>query len=148
MPPRIEFKSNSAHFLKRTARRLLYELPVLAVLTAVMALDLMPAIPMWLQLAAVTMVAFYIAVELALYPRAKAVADSLSIKLHDDELTFAHSAGGGELRYSDLRIAGVRKRDGKLTRIVLAARSGQAIKLEGLEDMEELYRLLLERVAS
>jgi hypothetical protein len=148
MNPSIEFKTNSTHFLKRTARRLLYELTALAVVTAVVALDLMTAIPTWLQLAAVALVALYVAVELALYPRAKAVADSLSIKLHDQGLSFAHSAGGGELRYSDLRIAGVRKRDDKLIEIVLSARSGQTIKLEGLENMHELYRLLLERVAS
>ena len=80
-----EFKRNSTHFLKQTARRLSCELSVLAVLTAVVALDLMTAIPMWLQLAVVTLVAIYIGVGLVLYPRAKAVADSLSIKLHDQD---------------------------------------------------------------
>lgn len=144
-----EFKSNPAHFFKRTARRLFCELFVLAVLASVVALDLIAAIPMWLQLAVVTLVAIYIGVELALYPRSKAVANSLTIKLHDEGLTFAHSRGGsGELRYSDLRIVGVRKRDNKLTEIVLAAGTGQRIKLEGLENMNELYRLLVERIAS
>jgi hypothetical protein len=143
-----EFKSNTTHFLKRTARRLVCELSLLAVITAVVALDLMTAIPMWFQLVIVAAVSIYIAIELALYPRAKAVADSLSIKLHDQGLTFVRSGGGGELRYSDLRIAGVRKREDKVTEIVLAARSGQTIKLQGFENMDELYRLLSERIAS
>jgi hypothetical protein len=143
-----EFKSNSTHFLKRTARRLSYELTVLAVLTAAVALDLLPVIPMWLQLGAVTVVAIYVAIELALYPRTKAIAESLSIQLHDKELSFTHAGARGELPYSDLRIAGVRKHGDEVTEIVLAARSGQTINLQGLENMNELHRLLAARLMS
>jgi hypothetical protein len=148
MKPTIEFKSNSEGFLRRTVHRLFYELAVLAVLVAAIALKLVTAIPMWIQWAVVASVVIYICVGIALYPRAKAIADSLSIKLNDQGLTFAHSAGHGELRYSDLKIARVRKRGDRLTEIVLAARSGQTIKLQDLEDMNELYRLLSARLTA
>jgi hypothetical protein len=148
MKSTIEFKSNSKGFLRRTVHRLFYELAVLAVLVVAIALKLLPAIPMWIQWAVVASVAMYIGVGIALYPRAKAVSDSLSIKLNDQGLTFVHSGGRGELQYSDLKIARVRKRGDRLTEIVLAARSGQKIKLQDLENLDELYRLLSARVTS
>ena len=144
----IEFKSNSTDFSRKTIRRVFWELSVLGILLASVLLGLLTAIPTWLQWTAVVVVLVYILGGLALYGRAKAIADSLSVRLDDQGLTVTHTGGGGQLRYSDLKISKVRKDGDRLVEIHLVAKSGHKIKLSGLDNMNELYRLLSARVTS
>jgi hypothetical protein len=143
-----EFRGNSADLRGRTMRRVTLELTALGILLASVLLGLVTAIPIWLQWAAVAAVLIYILAGVALYSRARAIAESLTVRLDDQGLTFAYAGGGGDLRYSDMKISRVRKDGDRLVEILLVARSGQAIKLRGLDNMNELYRLLSARVTS
>ena len=121
---------------------------LLAFLVATLLLELAPIIPKWVQWALVTSFCEYIFACLVFYPRAKAIANSFRVSLDSDGLSFSHAYGGGDVRYSDLRVAKVKRRHGELVEIVLVAKSGQAVRLRALENMTELHRSLSERIAS
>jgi hypothetical protein len=143
-----DFKSDQLEFRRQTTRRLLCESLLLAVLLASVLLEFAPMIPKWIQWAVVIACCAYILAGWAFYPRAKAIANSFRVSLHDDHLSFSHAHGGGEVRYADLRMAKVKRRHGELAEIILVAKSGQAIRLRGLENMAELHRSLSARIAA
>jgi hypothetical protein len=142
-----EFKSNPLIFRRQTFRRLLWEFLLLGILVAAISLELLRAVPIWIQWVAVASFGTYVLVGLTLYPRAKAVAESLCVRLHDDGLVFNYVGGGGELRYADIRVRTVKRRRGEIIEIALVAKSGQVIRFRGLENMSELHHLLSRRIA-
>lgn len=144
-----DFKSDPLVFRRQTAHRLLGEIALLlALLLAAMLLELPASIPKWVQWAVVAAFGAYILAGLAFYPRARAIADSFCVTLHDDALIFSHAQGGGEVRYCDLKVAKVKRRHTEPVEIVLVAKSGQVVRLRGLQNMTELYRSLSARLAS
>ena len=88
----------------------------------------------------------YILFGIAYYPKAKAIAQGFSIHLMDDGLGFPYQGHMIQMPYSDLTISKVTKKDGEVVEIRIKTTFGQSIKLQRLENMNELYEGLAARL--
>lgn len=91
----------------------------------------------------------YIAFNLAYYRREKRFAEKYAVCPLETTLGFQHEGQLRQLPYGDLKISKVKRRDGEVVEIHLKEkylRFFGPIKLSGLENMDELYELLAERV--
>jgi hypothetical protein len=141
-----EFMSDASGFIRRTRRRLLVEVSVLALLAGYFRSDWSSKWPAWLEVTMLVLLVAYILYGLAYYPRAKSIAQAFSIRLMDDGLGFTGQAAMRQIPYRDIVISKVARKNGAVVAIHLRTTFGQSITLEGLEHMDELYEGIAERV--
>lgn len=82
----------------------------------------------------------------AYYPKAKAFAENFTIYLMDNALGFSDQGHIRQIPYHDLTVLKVSKKNGKVVAIHLKTTFGQSIKLQGLENMQELYEGIAARI--
>ncbi len=141
-----EYKANSGDFARRTRRRVLFEVFFLALLGVFFWSNWSSEFHNWLKLSVLSIFSGYILFGLALYPKAKIMAEKFSVCLLNNALGFPDQEHMGQIPYCDLAISKVIKKNGKVIEIRLKTDFGQTIKLQGLENMEELYKNIEGRV--
>ena len=144
----IEFKTNDTQFGRRTRYRLMSELLVLLTIAVCIYFGSFAGTLAWLAWSALGIVAAYILIGLASYPRARAFAAHFSIILLDDGVTFGPGVDNGLVLYENLNISRVIRRNGQVNEIWLRTKIGQRIKLRDLGNMPGLYDSLTRRVNS
>jgi len=141
-----EFRSNSGDFVRRTRRRVTLEISVLLLLVAYFWSDWSRGIPGWLEVSIVAVFAASVLYDLAYYPKAKAFGENFTIYLLDNALGFSDQGHIRQIPYRDLAISEVTKKNGDVIEIRLKTTFGQSIKLQGLENMQELYEGIAVRI--
>jgi hypothetical protein len=144
----IEFKSNGNQFGRRTRHRVMTELLVLLTIAVCIYFGSFAGTLAWIAWSALGIVAAYILIGLAAYPRARAFAGNFSIILLDDGVTFGPGVDNGLVLYESLYISRVIRRNGQVDEIWMRTKFGQRIKLRDLENMPGLYDNLTQRIKS
>jgi hypothetical protein len=144
----IEFKTNDNQFGRRTRYRIMSELLVLLTIAVCIYFGSFTGSLAWIAWSALGIVAAYILIGLASYPRVRAFAANFSIILLDDGVTFGPGVDNGLVLYENLNISRVIRRNGQVDEIWLRTKFGQRIKLRDLENMPGLYDRLARRVKS
>jgi hypothetical protein len=139
-----EFKAVPGEFARRTARRVFVEIGLLIGVLALLFSGVVHGVPPWVPLAVGAGGLLYILGGLAFYPKARSIAQRFHVTLLEDTLTF--SGGHRAIPYTDLMLANVKRRGGRVSEIQLRSAFGQTIRLRGLERMDELYECLEKRV--
>lgn len=134
-----EFHSNSKDFFRRTRRRVVAELSVLALLEGFFLSVWSSSWPDWLEVSILVLFVAYIVFGLAYYPKAKSIAQMFSIRLMDEALGFPSEGVIKQIPYRDITISKVVYKNGEVVSIHLKTSFGQSIKLQGMEDMKGLY---------
>jgi hypothetical protein len=137
-----EFRSNNDDFARRTRRRVAIEISVLVILAGYFWSDWSRNLPYWLEVSVLVFFTAYILFGLAYYPKAKLIAQDFSVHLMDDALGFPNQGDMKLIPYRDLTISKVTKKNGEVIEIRLKTKFGQSIKLQGLENMKELYETI------
>ncbi len=140
------FRSISDDFGRRTRRRVIIEVSVLVLLTGFFWSGWSRDFPHWLEASVLMIFVAYILLGIAYYPKAKAIAQEFSIHLMNDGLGFPDQGDIKQIPYSDLTISKVTKKDDEVVEIRIKTRFGQSIKLQRLENMNELYEGLAARL--
>jgi hypothetical protein len=138
-----EFKTKNGEFERRTRRRVLYEILILALIAIYFGSPWSSRIPSWFEWSVVVLFSSYIAFGLLLYRKSKAIAQSLAIVLREDGLTFFDGSTNRHLAYSDLRISKIKRNSGDITEVWLETSWRQTIKLKGFQNMRELHDRLV-----
>ena len=138
------FKSNSSEFYRKTRTRVIFEVLVFCLLAVFFFTDQTVWLPELLKWTILIVVAAYILLGLAFYPKAKSFSQSFVVSLKDDALCFTKGDGPGRIPYSDLIITDVKKKSDEITTISLRTNIGQKIDLRGLENMQGLYKGLID----
>lgn len=141
-----EFRSNSRDFVRRTRRRVTLEISVLLLLVGYFLSGWSRGIPGGLEAFIVAIFAASVLYDLAYYPKAKAFAENFTIYLMDNALSFSDQGHIRQIPYHDLTVLKVSKKNGKVVAIHLQTTFGQSIKLQGLENMQELYEGIAVRI--
>lgn len=143
MNPNKVFRSTGYDFRNRTRQRLFVETLLLGVAVFLYVTNWLKQVPRWIELTIAAVIAAVLIFDLFYYRRGKAIAESFSIELLPDALAFSHDRDGGTVPYKDIKISGVKKRDGKVIEITLLTAFQQSIKLRDLDDMQELHDSLV-----
>ncbi|MGH9961667.1 MAG: hypothetical protein ACREBC_31830, partial [Pyrinomonadaceae bacterium] len=141
-----EFRSNSGDFVRRTRRRVTLEISIILLLVGYFGSGWSQGIPGWLEVAIVSVFAASVLYDLAYYPKAKASADNFAIYLMDNALGFSDRGDIRQIPYRDLTVVKVSKKNGRVVAIHLRTTLGQSIKLQGLENIQELYEGIAVRI--
>jgi hypothetical protein len=88
----------------------------------------------------------YILFNLAYYKKAKKIAREFSIYLMEDALGFPDHKAIKKIPYRDIKISKVKKKNGNIVGIHLKTTFGQSIMLQGLENMNDLYESIIDRL--
>ena len=139
-----EFRTNRDLFNRRTRRRLIIDISVLGLLAFYFLSDWSSWIPGWIEVSVLVVIAVIIIFDLFFYSKARAIAENLSIKLMDDALVFNDKNNTRQISYDDFMIKNVRRKQDKVVEIRLKTSFKQNIKIRGLENMQELYKGLLD----
>lgn len=139
-----EFRTNRDLFNRRTRRRLIIDISVLGLLAFYFLSDWSIWIPGWIEVSVLVVIAVIIIFDLFFYSKARAIAENLSIKLMDDALVFNDKNNTRQISYDDFMIKNVRRKQDKVVEIRLKTSFKQNIKIRGLENMQELYKGLLD----
>lgn len=134
-----EFKSDGSEFYRSTRKRVIYELLAFCSVALFFWTDYSILFQDWLKISILVVFLAYILFGLALYPKAKAVANNFSISLLDDTLIFPAERDSGRIAYSDLVILGTKSKDNEISKISLRTSYGQKIEIQGLNNMQDLY---------
>lgn len=140
-----EFKSKRGDFISRTRRRVIIEIAILVLLAAYFWSAWSEDLPGWLEVSILVIFVAYILFGLASYTKAKAIAEEFSVQLMDDSLGFPNKGNLKQIPYRDLKISKVKKKNDEVVEICLKTTFGQSIKLQGLENMKELYESIAAR---
>jgi hypothetical protein len=141
-----EFRSNSGDFVRLTRRRVTLEISVLLLLVGYFLSGWSRGIPSWLEVSIVAIFAASVLYDLAYYPKAKAFAKNFAIYLMDNALGFFDQGHIRQIPYHEVTVLKVSKKNGKVVAIHLKTTFGQSIKLQGLENMQELYEAIAVRI--
>jgi hypothetical protein len=139
-----EYKSDGSEFYRRTRNRVTYEVIIFISLSFYFWSDWSSLVAEWLKTTILAVLAAYILIGMALYPKAKAAAKSFSITLLDDALKFPKGNGSGSIPYSDLVIIDTKLKNNEIVQISLRTKTGQKIYLNGLNNMKGLYKGLID----
>ncbi|MBL1276427.1 MAG: hypothetical protein COB30_010090 [Ectothiorhodospiraceae bacterium] len=141
-----EYKGIVSDFAQRTRKRVFIEILSIALLGIFFGSSWSGDIPGWLEISVISISVIYVLLGLALYPRAKSVADNFSVYLSNDSLGFSDKGEIKQLPYCDLVISKVLREHGDVVEIRLRTTFRQTIKLRGLEGMQELYSQLAQKI--
>jgi Ca2+/Na+ antiporter len=142
----ISYKRKQGDFLYQTRKRVIKEVFILIILSIVLFSSLAIEISLWLKISILALFSLYILFGVAYYPKAKKIADSYKIFLLDAELGFQSQDKMNQIPFKDLKIIKVIKDGDEVIEIRLKTVFNQSIKLQGLDDMNELYAKLAEKV--
>jgi hypothetical protein len=137
------FRSTGDEFRNRTHQRLFVEALFLGVAIFLSVTNWLEQVPRWIALTIAAVIAAILVFDLVYYRRGKVIAESFSIELLPDALAFSHERNRGTVPYKDIKISGVKKRDGKVIEITLLTAFRQSIKLRDLDGMQELHDSLV-----
>lgn len=141
-----KFRADEGYLARKTKRRFTKEVAVLLVIAIFFYLPWSGSLPAWLKLGTLIVFFLYIIIGLAMYPHAKSVSHKFSISLKKDSLEYTNQESRREIPYRDLVISKVIKRGSVVDQINLKTVFGQYIKLQGLQNMNELYDLIRKKL--
>ena len=141
-----EFKAKKDYFIRRTRRRVMFEVSVLVLLTGYFWSSWSKDLPNWLELSVLGCFAAYILFGLAFYSKGKASVEKFSIYLLDNALGFSDQGHVKQIPYHHLTISKITKKNSEVELICLKTAFGHTIKLQGLENMTELHKEIINRV--
>lgn len=141
-----EYKTNCNEFARRTRHRVFIEISFIVLVGIFFWSKYSTGLPEWLKLTVILIAVMYVLLGLVLYPNAKSVAGKFTIYLSNESLRFSGNGETRNLPYSDLVISKVLRKHGEVVEIRLKTTFSQTIKLRGLENMEELYSELTQKV--
>ena len=142
-----EYKVDRNAFVRRTRRRVIFEVSVFLLLTGFFLSNWSKDVPGWLELSVFGIVTGYIVFSLAYYRKAEALVSRFYVRLLDNALSFPGQDHGKEIPYQDLAISKVTRKGGEVVEIRLKTSFGQIIRLQGLLGMKDLYENIATRLA-
>ena len=137
-----QFRPDVEAFVRRSRRRISYEIAFLSILLLFFISPLSHGVPELLQWSTFGGVTLYIVFGLAMYPNSKNTVERFSISLLENALTYTTGDLVRSIPYKDLQISSVKKHLDSVTAVRLRMAFGQSITIRDLKEMDEFYKRL------